>query len=145
MSEGWKTHVGPSGTSQRTVGPYGVEALNAGQQACASSVVPGLLLERDLVRVWPHPKACRTTLNPEQSQSRSRVYTSQTEAHGKKASPGLLGFSLEQGSGREAQLSWRSQGRRHSHPEPFIRHREEGPSAEQTRRMSFGELRDTVW
>lgn len=41
--------------------------------------------------------------------------------------------------------SWGSQGRRHSHPEPFMGHRREDLTADGAGGMRLGELGGAVW
>lgn len=127
--------VGEPGTSQRAVGPYGAEALNAWPRSLHTRAIPGLFLERDLVGMWAQPKAHWTTPCPEESQSGPRVYTCQPKADGKEKSQGLWGSLEEQRSGGAARASCGSQGRRPSHPEPSLGHRTAGLSTDQAGSM----------
>lgn len=76
LSEGWKAPCKGTRMFQRAVETYGIEALNAWPRSLHTRAVPGLFLERDLVGMWAQPKACWTTLSPDQSQREPRIYTS---------------------------------------------------------------------
>lgn len=91
-----------------------------------STALLGLLSGSDVAEMMAQPPG------PPQVQNSPRVSLELTRADRKEAQPGLWGSLEEQRSGGVAQSSWESKGRRHSHLEPFLGHRMEGLSADQT-------------
>lgn len=124
------------------MGTYGVEAPNAWPRSLHTRAVPGLFLERDQVGTWAQLSLLD---QPEQSQSGPRVYASPPKAERRGTPSGLWGSSEERRSAGMSPSGWGSQGRRHSHPEPFLGHRIEGLSADGAGGMRLGELGGTVW
>lgn len=83
-------HVGESETSQRAVEAYGVEALNGWQGACTLQLSYACSWVGIRWRCWLSPKPSGPP-EPRRVLKLALINTSQPEADGKEAHPGLCG------------------------------------------------------